>query len=125
MFPHTESISLQGAHAGFNFSPVEKHVKVGTTIKIGRKVEKDPNRSKNQKKKSSSSDGNGIASVLVVGGEERQLTDGNMSDVNGDAVGGDELREASEMMMDLDVDVELAGQGARTELVKQDFIAFR
>ncbi|KAJ1530105.1 hypothetical protein HK096_008405, partial [Nowakowskiella sp. JEL0078] len=115
MFPHTEAISLQGTHTGFNFSPVEKHIKVGTTIKIGRKVEKDPNRLKNQKKKSS------IGGGAVGGvGEERQLTDGNMSDVYGDVVGGDESRDGAEPM-----ELDVSGPSTRTEVVKQDFIAFR
>ncbi|KAI8810165.1 hypothetical protein BJ742DRAFT_210103 [Cladochytrium replicatum] len=57
MFPHTEGSNTHAVHMGFNFSPIEKDLRAGTIVKIGRKVEKDPNRSKSQKKKGGATEG--------------------------------------------------------------------
>ncbi|KAJ1559145.1 hypothetical protein HK405_011817, partial [Cladochytrium tenue] len=57
LFPHREAIGIPGQapvfSAGFNFAPIEKDVKVGTTIRIGRKVDRG---------------GRGNTSAAVVGG---------------------------------------------------------
>ncbi|KAI9354576.1 hypothetical protein DFJ73DRAFT_303848 [Zopfochytrium polystomum] len=47
LFPHRERIGIPGQmpiiSSGFNFAPIEKDVKVGSTIRIGRKVDRRAN----------------------------------------------------------------------------------
>ncbi|KAJ3128652.1 hypothetical protein HK098_003859 [Nowakowskiella sp. JEL0407] len=113
LFPHTEALGFHTSHTGFNFSPVEKDLRPGTIVRIGRKVEKDPNKLKNQKKSKSGDDNN------------KQLADGGVPGGEGLPGGfpdGTNLINAEPDSMDLDA---LAGPSAAPDIPKHDFIAFR
>ncbi|KAI8811099.1 hypothetical protein BJ742DRAFT_754097 [Cladochytrium replicatum] len=123
MFPHTEGSNTHAVHMGFNFSPIEKDLKAGTIVKIGRKVEKDPNRSKSQKKKGGAAEGASAAE-----GDAAQALRA-ISDAEAAIIGATSAGDS----MDVDAaNANFAGDGGagpsalkEPEEKKTDFIAFR